>query len=88
MSEKGILGLFWRMRRGRVNARLGLKYQNLLPLRSVPVVGRMLNREVETMDARKGWGKVPASQRRRHGNFSVFHFRQTFPNKDEEGADI
>ena len=40
------------------------------------------------MDARKGWGRVPASQRRRHGSLSVFHFCQTLPNKDEEGADI
>lgn len=35
-----------------------------------------------------GWEKVPASQRRRHGILSVFHFCQILLIRDEEGADI
>ena len=47
-----------------------------------------VSREVETMDTRTDGRTVPASQRRRHGSLSVFHFCHILPSMDEEGADI
>ena len=48
----------------------------------------MVSWGVENNGQSEGWEKVPASQRRRHGSLSVFHFCQILLIKDEEGAGI
>lgn len=42
----------------------------------------------EIVGALNGGEHIPASQRRRHGSFRVFHLRHNVVKGDGEGADI
>lgn len=64
MSEKGILGFCCSIRRARGAARTGLKYQYVLPARSVPLGGGETGRFSEDIlfgEWRELTGKPPFS---------------------------